>query len=636
MARPRSERNNDNKTKQNNKSFMYRKKKYYSGTTRNPKPQQTQNNKKQRRRKKKKLQVRKSSFERFIVLYQRLTTTIPIIMSKLNRLDLTDDIREKELPPVPSSVSQTLDQPLMETKSLRRKNFKKLSLDASPVKSKENLSSNDIMDIREPTSLRQKRQRPAPILNLSNSSSSVSNTPAQIPTSSTSSLAFSQQSPGSGAIVSQTLSRPTSAGGKAGPGSSSTSPFNINRSNRNVDPDNEASTDLILNQISNLDLSNMNHHQQRLHQNNHHHLPSRKRQTVISSISPTKSTSSSPLEPKPQLVTDAQSPIATTSSLKLNSKDLLTLKQLGSGNSGSVSKILHIPTQKTMAKKIIHIDLKSVIQTQIIRELRILHECHSPYIIEFYGACLNNNNTIVICMEYCNCGSLDKILPLCDNKQFPTFVLKKLSFAILSGLTYLYTTHKIIHRDIKPNNVLMTHRGDFKLCDFGVSRELTNSLAMADTFVGTSMYMSPERIQGMDYGVKSDVWSTGLMLIELASGLPVWTDDDDDEEEGNGQSNGINDMNSYNGPEGILDLLQRIVNEDAPTLTNKINNVTKQPYDKKLCEFIDACLIKDDALRKTPWQLLDDKDGFLKGVEEGIYDKEHKHWAKKIRKLKNL
>ena len=77
-------------------------------------------------------------------------------MSKLNRLDLTDDIREKELPPVPSSVSQTLDQPLMETKSLRRKNFKKLSLDASPVKSKENLISNDTMDIREPTSLRQR------------------------------------------------------------------------------------------------------------------------------------------------------------------------------------------------------------------------------------------------------------------------------------------------------------------------------------------------------------------------------------------------------------------------------------------------------------------------------------------------
>ncbi|KAL6454518.1 STE7 Serine/threonine-protein kinase STE7 [Candida maltosa Xu316] len=521
----------------------------------------------------------------------------------------------------------------METKSLKRKNFKKLSLDASPVKTKATLSSttnsslNDMTQIKEATSLRQKRQRPAPILTLSSTTSSASS-------ASTPSVAITQHSPGSGVIVSQTLSRPLSVNGGVDKNA-----FNINRSNRNVDPDNEASTDLILNQISNLDLSNMTHHRQQ--NNNHHHLPSRKRQTVISSISPTKSTASSPLEPKAQMLTEAQSPIATTNSLKLNSKDLLTLKQLGAGNSGSVSKILHIPTQKTMAKKIIHIDSKSVTQTQIIRELRILHECHSPFIIEFYGACLNNNNTIVICMEYCNCGSLDKILPLCDNRQFPDFVLKKLSFAILSGLTYLYTTHKIIHRDIKPNNVLMTHRGEFKLCDFGVSRELTNSLAMADTFVGTSMYMSPERIQGLDYGVKSDVWSTGLMLIELASGVPVWCDDDDEDESGDVTSNNSGNKkkpkeDSYNGPEGILDLLQRIVNEDAPTLTNKINHVTKQPYDKKLCQFIDSCLIKDDSVRKSPWQLLEDKEGFLKGVEDGVYDKEHKNWAKKIRKLKNV
>lgn len=582
-------------------------------------------------------------------------------MTRTTRIDTQEATKHKDLPPVPSTSLSSNSEYLMESKSLGRKNFKKLSLDASPVKStSNNLRSSDMMLIKEPTSLRQKRQRPPPMLHLPTSSSSTTSTPTSniTGTSSASSVHFSQKSPGSGVIVSQTLSRPSSAGGM---GSSGYSALNINQSNRNVDPDNVVSTDMILNQISNLDLTSMNHHRQ----NSHHHLPStnRKRQTVISSISPTKSSaSSSPLEPQNQLLpASSQSPIATTSALKLNNKDLLTLKQLGSGNSGSVLKILHIPTQKTMAKKIIHIDLKSVIQTQIIRELRILHECHSPYIIEFYGACLNNNNTIVICMEYCNCGSLDKILPLCENRQFPTFVLKKLSFAILSGLTYLYTTHKIIHRDIKPNNVLMTHKGEFKLCDFGVSRELTNSLAMADTFVGTSMYMSPERIQGLDYGVKSDVWSTGLMLIELASGVPVWSEDnsnnDDDDEDGddgcsgqgilaterNGQNSPSksrkknqkgNGYNSYNGPEGILDLLQRIVNEDAPTLTNKINPVTKLPYDKYLCQFIDLCLIKDDSVRKTPWQLLEDKEHFFKGVEEGAYDKEHKSWAKKIRKCK--
>ncbi|EGW34282.1 Serine/threonine-protein kinase STE7 [Spathaspora passalidarum NRRL Y-27907] len=496
--------------------------------------------------------------------------------------------KDKDLPPVPvfSSVtgSTKLDatddsSELLQAKTLKRKNFKKLSLDASPSKDNARVIDDDSM-IRTPISLRQRRQRPAPMLN-------------------------------------QALTRNNSM-------PDSSVELNINKSNRNVDPDQETSADIIINQISNLDLNNKKQGS-----------VTRKRQTVISSISPTKSTSSSPLEPRPASFATAlntiedQSPIATTGSFELNTKDLVTLKSLGSGHSGTVTKVLHVPTEKIMAKKIIHIDSKSVIQRQIIRELRILHECHSPFIIDFYGAFLNTNNTIVICMEYCNCGSLDKILPLCENKQFPLIVLKKLAFAILSGLSYLYTTHKILHRDIKPNNVLMTHKGEFKLCDFGVSRELTNSMAMADTFVGTSTYMSPERIQGLNYGIKSDVWSMGLMLIELASGIPIWTDDDDDEDK-EGEENGNFETR---GPEGILDLLQRIVNEPAPTLSNKINPVTKTKYDGKLCQFIDLCLIKDDKSRGSPWQLLEDKNGFLQGVSEGVYDKEHKSWAKKIRKL---
>lgn len=534
---------------------------------------------------------------------------------------LLNSPKDKLLPPVPISVSNhnqqeividRADAEILQAKTLRRKNFKQLQLSAThhqqPQIANLNLDRTDEAILREvPTSLRERRNRPVPLLNLNQDSSTSSN-----------SSPYSEKSLGSGRVINQTVTH------LAAPSTN----FNVNASNRNVDPDHENSTDVIINQISNLELNNLQTKQKSTISST---TGQRKRQTVISSISPTISASSSPTftQSKPSFEPNYSTSLATTSAFTLNNEDLLTLKTLGSGNSGTVSKILHIPTQKTMAKKIIHIDLKSVIQRQIIRELRILHECHSPYIIDFYGAFLNSNNTIVLCMEYCNCGSLDGILSLCENRQFPLFALKKLSFAILSGLTYLYTTHKILHRDIKPNNVLMTHKGEFKLCDFGVSRELTNSIAMADTFVGTSTYMSPERIQGLNYGVKSDVWSMGLMLIELASGVPVWTDDDNDD------NDSVSDKgsNRYKGPEGILDLLQRIVNETAPTLTGKINPVTKTYYDKQLCEFIDSCLIKDDIARKAPSQLLEDKDGFLNGVEQGVYDKEHRNWAKNIRKL---
>lgn len=513
--------------------------------------------------------------------------------------------KEKELPPIPPSTSESnesstesSESEILQAKSLRRKNFKQLSLNNDS-----NESNVDPVSLKiEANSLRQKRNniRPAPLLNLNGNSN------------------FAQS----------TSNR-----------SSLSSNNSINLSHRNIDPDSVSSTDNIINQFSNLDLHNDHkpHNKQYV----------RKRQTVISSISPTKSTSSSlasPLEKNSgnhhgsnNIHEENPSPVfSTTSSIKFNNKDLVTLKNLGSGNSGTVSKILHVPSQKIMAKKIIPIESKLIIQNQIIRELKILHECQSPYIIEFYGAFLNNNNTIVICMEYCNCGSLDKILSLCTPRQFPLAVLKKLSFSILSGLVYLYENHKIIHRDIKPSNVLMTHKGDFRLCDFGVSRELTNSLAMADTFVGTSTYMSPERIQGLNYGIKSDIWSTGLMLIELASGQSIWNDkattvsDLTDQSSSKDSHNGNGSLGG-DGPEGILDLLQRIVNEDPPSLYHRINPITKSKFDEDLCAFVSLCLIKDDESRKSPWELL--QENFLSGVSSGKFDKEVKQWSKNIRQL---
>lgn len=162
-------------------------------------------------------------------------------------------------------------------------------------------------------------------------------------------------------------------------------------------------------------------------------------------------------------------------------------------------------------------------------------------------------------------------------------VLGKIAEATLGGLTYLYSKHHIMHRDIKPSNILVNSRGSIKLCDFGVSGELINSIA--DTFVGTSTYMAPERIQGEKYTVKSDVWSFGLSIMELAIGKFPFA-----------SSEQLSDADE-SAPAGILDLLQQIVHEPAPRLPKS------DAFPQILEDMIQKCLYKEPARRPTPQEL---------------------------------
>ncbi|EJU03332.1 kinase-like protein [Dacryopinax primogenitus] len=212
--------------------------------------------------------------------------------------------------------------------------------------------------------------------------------------------------------------------------------------------------------------------------------------------------------------------------IELKVEDLKTICELGQGNGGTVSKVMHIPTGKTMARKLVLIDAKPAVRKQILRELQIMHDCRSTRIISFYGAFVADPH-ICICMEFADKGSLDQIYKRIGAIDIE--VVAQIALAVLEGLTYLYDAHRIIHRDIKPSNILFNSAGQIKLCDFGVSGELINSIA--DTFVGTSTYMSPERIQGAQYTVKSDVWSLGITLIELALGRFPFSDDDSELEE---------------------------------------------------------------------------------------------------------
>ncbi|XP_060240926.1 dual specificity mitogen-activated protein kinase kinase 5 isoform X7 [Meriones unguiculatus] len=165
---------------------------------------------------------------------------------------------------------------------------------------------------------------------------------------------------------------------------------------------------------------------------------------------------------------------------QMNEQDIRYRDTLGHGNGGTVYKAYHVPSGKILAVKVILLDITLELQKQIMSELEILYKCDSSYIIGFYGAFFVENR-ISICTEFMDGGSLDVY------RKIPEHVLGRIAVAVVKGLTYLWSL-KILHRDVKPSNMLVNTGGQVKLCDFGVSTQLVNSIAK--TYVGTNAYMA--------------------------------------------------------------------------------------------------------------------------------------------------
>ncbi|XP_076984434.1 dual specificity mitogen-activated protein kinase kinase 5 isoform X6 [Tamandua tetradactyla] len=255
---------------------------------------------------------------------------------------------------------------------------------------------------------------------------------------------------------------------------------------------------------------------------------------------------------------------------QMNEQDIRYRDTLGHGNGGTVYKAYHVPSGKILAVKVILLDITLELQKQIMSELEILYKCDSSYIIGFYGAFFVENR-ISICTEFMDGGSLDVY------REIPEHVLGRIAVAVVKGLTYLWSL-KILHRDVKPSNMLVNTRGQVKLCDFGVSTQLVNSIAK--TYVGTNAYMAPERISGEQYGIHSDVWSLGISFMELALGRFPYPQ-----------------IQKNQGSLMPLQLLQCIVDEESPVLP-------VGEFSEPFVHFITQCMRKQPKERPAPEELM--------------------------------
>lgn len=268
------------------------------------------------------------------------------------------------------------------------------------------------------------------------------------------------------------------------------------------------------------------------------------------------------------------------------------IKKVGQGASGSVyvAKVNAGATQSaayTMLSKergapitrvaIKQMDLAHQPRKElIVNEILVMKESTHPNIVNFLDAFLKGNSELWVVMEYMEGGALTDVI---DNNTLEEDQIATICYETCKGLEHLHAQN-IIHRDIKSDNVLLDGMGHVKITDFGFCAKLTEQKSKRATMVGTPYWMAPEVVKQKEYGSKVDIWSLGIMAIEMIESEPPYLNEEP------------------------LKALYLIATHGTPTL--------KKPdkLSKELKGFLAVCLCVDVKSRATAEELL--KHEFLR------------------------
>ncbi|XP_070564800.1 uncharacterized protein [Ptychodera flava] len=207
-------------------------------------------------------------------------------------------------------------------------------------------------------------------------------------------------------------------------------------------------------------------------------------------------------------------------------EDYEIVTTLGHGTGGDVYLVRSKKQKKLLALKKIQLDEKKKTRTKdaVLREARILSKLKHPHIVTYHDSFFDVQGLhLCIIQDYCDGGGLDEKLQSARVKNSHIEEDKVMQWFIQIAMAVQYIhSKKVLHRDLKAQNVFLTKKEVIKLGDFGIARTLDYTIDKASTCVGTPCYLSPELCQDIPYNNKSDIWALGCLLYEMCGLEPAF------------------------------------------------------------------------------------------------------------------
>lgn len=277
-----------------------------------------------------------------------------------------------------------------------------------------------------------------------------------------------------------------------------------------------------------------------------------------------------PRKPPRQSVTNAEilSKLQTICNASDPTKNYRSFVKIGQGASGGVYTAFEVGTNKCVAIKQMNVEQQPK-KDLIINEILVMRDSKHKNVVNFMDSFLVKDDLWVV-MEYMEGGSLTDVVTF---NMMSEPQISAVCRETLQGLVFLHSKG-VIHRDIKSDNILLNMEGNIKLTDFGFCAQINESHTKRTTMVGTPYWMAPEVVTRKEYGQKIDIWSLGIMAIEMIEGEPPYL------------------------TESPLRALYLIATNGTPMIKER------ETLSREFSAFLDWCLMVDPEKRGSAEQLL--------------------------------